>query len=328
CSALEYAHSAGIVHRDIKPSNCLLTAFASNPALARVKLIDFGIARDPHIRSGFNTGSGLYFGTPEYMAPERGGSQPAAISSDIYSVGVMLYKLVTGSLPFSGGDAVDVLNRHRHEPVVPPNERVAGLSLPPAAEKVIMTALAKRPSERFCTAGKMASAIDLSLWQPLEDRVTLLALNTEAIAQQARSTLIRAEQGRGRRTVSSFGRKPSDKRAGKAMPTSSSIQVNADTVFRREPHAQQEPVTTSGAVEVVVDATPGAQPSVLGGAFATQALGDAAEVPQAPFEYGTQRRGASIVRWAFVVGLGVMFQLISGWIAEPGTGALYAPTSD
>ncbi len=161
-SAIDYAHQHGIVHRDIKPSNVLLDK------QGRVYLVDFGIV---HL---FDTGpfavdqaptrlttTGKLYGTPSYMAPERFKGEQAEPATDIYALGVMLYMLVTGQLPFRGDNPIVVGMKHLNETPLPP--RSLRPDLPEPAEATILKALAKEPADRFASAGALAAAFDAGI---------------------------------------------------------------------------------------------------------------------------------------------------------------------
>ncbi len=156
--ALHYAHQRDMVHRDVKPANIMFTE-EGHPVLA-----DFGIARMLSV-SGL-TASGAMVGTPAYMAPEIGMGEPATASADIYSLGVVLYQLVTGRLPFEAEVPMSLVMKHINDPVPPPTKFVP--DMPAELETVILTALRKQPQERFATAGEMAVALRqaLGLEQP------------------------------------------------------------------------------------------------------------------------------------------------------------------
>jgi serine/threonine-protein kinase len=149
-SALDHAHSMGYVHRDVKPSNVLLDE-AGN-----CLLMDFGLAR-VLARTVRITRSGAMLGTPQYMSPEQGRGERVDGRSDLYALGVMLYEMATGRVPYDGKTPVEVISQHIHEPVPPPRQR--NPALPPAVEAVILKALAKRPDDRFQTAGALVEAL-------------------------------------------------------------------------------------------------------------------------------------------------------------------------
>ncbi|HEX4954407.1 MAG TPA: serine/threonine-protein kinase [Thermoanaerobaculia bacterium] len=143
--ALEYAHSKGVVHRDIKPANILLTADQ------RVKLTDFGIAR---LASSNLTHSGQLLGTPNYMAPEQIQGKDVDHRADIFSLGVVLYELLTRKKPFQGENLTVVTHRIINEPFTPPEEYVG--ELPASIKAVLGKALAKQPAERYHRVGELA----------------------------------------------------------------------------------------------------------------------------------------------------------------------------
>lgn len=143
-SALDYAHQQGVIHRDLKPGNILLDENDN------AYLSDFGIAR---VLDSNLTGSAI-IGTPAYMSPEQANGRPLDARSDIYSLGVVLYELVTGQEPYEAETPVALLLKHINEPM--PSARALRPELPLAGEMVILKATAKHPDERY------ASAIDLS----------------------------------------------------------------------------------------------------------------------------------------------------------------------
>jgi serine/threonine-protein kinase len=149
--ALDAAHAAGIIHRDVKPSNAMWNA---NNTLV---LTDFGIAKNMLVVSN-KTQTGMVFGTPHYLSPEQAQSQNVTIASDIYSLGVVLYELITGKPPFEGDTPIGVVLKHVQAP--PPPLRPARPDAPPAVEAVVQRALAKKPEERFASAGDLARALD------------------------------------------------------------------------------------------------------------------------------------------------------------------------
>jgi hypothetical protein len=148
-SALDAAHAAGIIHRDVKPANAIW-----NAARALV-LTDFGIAKN--IQLPDLTQTGLVIGTPDYLSPEQAKGLPLTPSSDIYSLGVVLYELLAGRLPFIAGTALGVAMAHIHD--APPPLRTLRPDLPVAVEALVQQALAKDPSARFRTARTLAQAL-------------------------------------------------------------------------------------------------------------------------------------------------------------------------
>src|SRR5499426_3314815 len=149
-------HANGIVHRDLKPDNVLLSSAGLRGS---VKLADLGLALPGY--GARISRSGLILGTASYMAPEQALGQPVDGRTDLYALGVLLYELTTGRLPFTGDDPLTVISQHVHAPVVPP--RVLRPDLPPAFEAVILRLLEKNPAARFATAGETAAALQESL---------------------------------------------------------------------------------------------------------------------------------------------------------------------
>jgi serine/threonine protein kinase len=161
-SAIDYAHQHGILHRDIKPSNVLLDE------QGEVYLVDFGIA---HLfDSGLSaideaptslTTTGKIYGTPTYMAPERFKGEQAEPATDIYALGILLYQLVTGQVPFKADSPLVVGMKHLNE--MPPSPGSLRPDLPEPAEAAMLRALAKQPADRFATASALAAAFDAGM---------------------------------------------------------------------------------------------------------------------------------------------------------------------
>jgi len=143
-------HAAGIVHRDVKPRNVLLTSRGS------AKLSDFGIARGNRDRG--LTEKGMALGTAAYMAPEQAYGEDPTPATDIYAVGVVLFELLTGDVPFSGDNAVNVMYRQVNEE--PPPVSVINPTVPIWLNDVVLRAMAKDPVRRFSSAEEMLEALD------------------------------------------------------------------------------------------------------------------------------------------------------------------------
>lgn len=159
CTALEHAHTNSIVHRDLKPENILLSTASSS---GLVKLADLGLALPSYAARISRVG--LIVGTAAYMAPEQALGQTVDGRADLYALGVLLYELTTGQVPFKGDDPLAVVSQHVHASVVPP--RVLRPDLPRALEAVILRLLAKDPAQRFATAAETLAALRDSLLSP------------------------------------------------------------------------------------------------------------------------------------------------------------------
>jgi serine/threonine protein kinase len=153
--ALSYAHSRGVIHRDLKPANVLIDAHGN------VFLTDFGIAKLLESASPRLTQTDAIMGTPAYISPEQAQGQTVDQRSDIYSLGIILYEMVTGSVPFTAETPLAVLFKHISDPLPPPS--VLKPDVPPEIEKVILRALAKDPRDRFATAAEFVAAWEQAL---------------------------------------------------------------------------------------------------------------------------------------------------------------------
>jgi tetratricopeptide (TPR) repeat protein len=205
CDALEHAHSNNIVHRDLKPDNVLLSSTGDSGS---VKLADLGLALPAY--DARISRAGVIVGTASYMAPEQALGQTIDGRADLYALGVLLYELTTGRLPFTGDDPLTIVSQHVHAPVVPP--RVLRSDLPHELEKVIVRLLAKDPAQRFNSASETRAALLDSLAATEDEAVTtnsapavaildalsrgrLVGRNTELT--EARELWQRAREGRG-----------------------------------------------------------------------------------------------------------------------------------
>ncbi len=152
--ALDYAHSQGLVHRDVKPSNVLIDQRGN------CLLTDFGIAK---MMAGTQhlTSTGAVMGTPAYMSPEQGRGDRVDARSDIYALGIILYELVTGRVPFKAETPLATIFKHIQDPL--PLPHLFNPALPEAVERIILKALAKQPEDRYATAGEMVRALQATV---------------------------------------------------------------------------------------------------------------------------------------------------------------------
>ena len=150
--ALDHAHQSGLIHRDIKPANIML-----NPS-GHATLMDFGLVRAGE--AGL-TGTGIVVGTPDYMAPEQALGQPIDRRTDIYALGVVVYRMLTGQVPFARSSSMATIYAHVHEP--PPPLRQIRSDIPKPIEAVVLKTLAKKPANRYQTAGQLAADFGTAL---------------------------------------------------------------------------------------------------------------------------------------------------------------------
>jgi serine/threonine protein kinase/Tol biopolymer transport system component len=175
---LAYAHAHRMVHRDVKPDNLLLTRRDSGYLL---KVTDFGLAR--LAEGGVHTASGVTLGTPAYMSPEQCQGLDLDGRSDLYSLGIVLFEVVTSAVPFETRSLSDAVFKHVYTP--PPSPRAMRPDLPEPLEAIILRCLSKQPAERFATAGELAGALAA---QSLPSRVQSLSARTlpfQAVAPPA-----------------------------------------------------------------------------------------------------------------------------------------------
>lgn len=149
CNAIDYAHSRNMIHRDIKPANVMINQEG------QIVLTDFGIVRT--LGATQHTATGALTGTPAYMSPEQGRGDKVDKRSDIYALGVILYELVTGTVPFDADTPFAVIMKHVNQPL--PLPRKVNPDIPEAVEKVILKTMSKAPDDRYQSAGDMARAL-------------------------------------------------------------------------------------------------------------------------------------------------------------------------
>ncbi len=163
CSALDYAHSKGVIHRDVKPSNIMLDQ------QGHAYLTDFGLALLTEVGT-----RGEIFGSPHYIAPEQAISSAGAVpQSDLYAMGIILYEMFTGKLPFDAETPLDIAMKHMSDPPPPPHDIRADVA--PELEAVILKALAKEPAQRYPTGATLIDAMEHALAQSRTPAPTLTA---------------------------------------------------------------------------------------------------------------------------------------------------------
>lgn len=178
CAGLAHAHQKGVVHRDIKPSNIMLVNYGEEKDF--VKIVDFGIAKllnhhsDGPGGAANLTRTGEVFGSPNYMSPEQCRGQSLDIRSDIYSLGCVMYKALTGRTPIQGKDIIELLFKQVSETAKPFREVCPELELPAEIEFIVFKAIAKEPDERFQNMSEFKAALDACGGNALSDRLQVV----------------------------------------------------------------------------------------------------------------------------------------------------------
>ncbi|MGI9102609.1 MAG: protein kinase domain-containing protein [Terriglobales bacterium] len=226
--ALSFAHQRHVIHRDIKPANMMLT-----PAGA-VKLMDFGIARTDDESSAL-TAPGSTLGSMNYMSPEQVKGERTDERSDLYSLGISLYELVTASRPFHGDTSYALMNAHLNEPPRPPIELQP--DMPAGLNHIILTSIAKNPPERFQSAEAFRTAVKRVL-QELQESKTVFQASRDASPTGSRTPLPQARTGPITRP------KPA---VGAAPPTATPVPLANRIATAQRAAAPQAPTVSTSA---------------------------------------------------------------------------------
>lgn len=158
CGVLSAAHREGVIHRDLKPDNIMLIPGPRDRY--EVKVLDFGIAKIKDDENTNLTETGAIFGTPEFMSPEQARGDGAEPSSDLYALGLILYYVISGKLPFSGKNKFALLHQHIHDEPLKPSERVPHRDISPELESVILRCMRKNPADRYEDADAVYDALE------------------------------------------------------------------------------------------------------------------------------------------------------------------------
>lgn len=188
CSALQIAHQHDVVHRDLKPDNIMVHVTISG---LQVKVLDFGIAKLRDLTTSNLTMTGNVMGTPHYMSPEQCLGEEIDSRSDLYSLGVVIYQMLTGSLPFNSSTSTAVVMQHVNKE--PPSLRFINRSISPAVEMVVLRALAKRREHRPQSADALARELSAAINIPAAQPSAVLAIAVEpsyAQPQQMSTTVM------------------------------------------------------------------------------------------------------------------------------------------
>lgn len=244
-SAIDYAHSRGVIHRDLKPGNIMFTS------RRRIVLTDFGIARITSIPS--YTMTSAVIGTPAYMAPEQAIGQGVDERSDIYSLGVILYELATGRIPFEGDNPLVIMMNLMNGAYSAP--RTINPELPEAIEQVILRAMSKSPDDRYQGAGELAQALQAAVEMAGNTGLLTQRVDTSAFKGMDQSASIQARDKRPNQAKDQALQKAAWPEI--EIPSTPPRQID-DT--GRQPEKRGKVITISGnSGQVVIDSAHNAQ---------------------------------------------------------------------
>ena len=245
--ALTEAHELGIVHRDLKPDNIMLTSFRDVDEF--VKILDFGIAKikdQPGSTNQKLTQAGVVYGTPEYLSPEQAQAKELDGRSDVYSMGIILYEMVTGVVPFHSSTAVAILAAHVYDAPQPPST-VARHSLHPKLDSIIDKALNKNPDERYQSAMEFLAdleELEADLTKGAATKTTVLdASQLSLVLEVSRAAQVRREQ-QGVLAAASGVRVRTD--APPPPPSAAVSGAQPQPTAPQAPAAQPAPVASAG----------------------------------------------------------------------------------
>src|SRR5271156_2483736 len=157
CRALREAHSLGVIHRDLKPANIFLVEHGDETDF--VKVLDFGLVKDVSGEGEDLTQTGLFMGSPKYMAPEQIRGDKVDARTDIYALGIIMYEMITGKVPFDRPNSVNILMAHVNEDAPPMRQMNPNTQVSPAFEETIARCMAKNPDQRFRSMDEVLGAL-------------------------------------------------------------------------------------------------------------------------------------------------------------------------
>lgn len=300
-SALGYAHSRGLVHRDIKPSNVLIDENGN------CLLTDFGIAKLYEANSGF-TNTGALVGTPSYMSPEQAKGVSIDYRSDIYSLGVILYEMATGRVPYQAETPIAVAIKHIQDPL--PLPKIVNPGMPDYLERIIVKALAKNPENRYQSAGALVEALQAMERGNMPDMAPVQ--NSTLIMEGGLSGV--SEPSNGSASSSSVSAPP--QQPTKTPPPAAPPPVRPVTGSYAGQSAAPPPAAPPAPPAAAQPAAP--QPEPLKRPVAAS-LADTAAKPET-------RKGPPIILWGGI-GLGVIVMLALCAIAAMAAPGLLAPAA-
>jgi serine/threonine protein kinase len=252
-AALDFAHEHGVIHRDIKPANIMITTEG------RLLLSDFGLVKiisegqEPQVRL---TGAGAPVGTPDYMAPEQVIGDDIDTRADLYSLGIILYQMLTGTTPFQGETPMQIAAQHLQVPPPPPH--LLRPELPDAAEQVVLQSLAKRPADRYMVALEMAFAFRSALvssgvrLDAVQTWAGLLSASTSArmAVQRGQFEPIRQTAAVPKVTAADLAQRNAGRNNGNSLAMRSEIlpttAQNQQGIHKQQPAAQNDGIRPAG----------------------------------------------------------------------------------
>lgn len=238
--ALKAAHDSGIVHRDLKPDN--IHVGRGDGGCDAIKIVDFGLAKI--VGSAGLTRAGKVFGTPHYMSPEQAAGDVVDHRADIYALGVVMYEMFTGQLPFEADSYAGILGKHLETPPTPPSELNPELKALGGLESVILRALEKRPGARYASLAGLLSHLDRTVPSPPSFRAALepaASRRSERALDSARGLAPR----RDRRQLAAL-----------AFAVVALLVLGGAVAFRETPRAPNEPSELSVPASALVPALP------------------------------------------------------------------------
>jgi serine/threonine-protein kinase len=157
CRSLREAHGLGVIHRDLKPANVFLVKHGDDNEF--VKVLDFGLVKDLEEQGEQLTKTGLFMGSPKYMSPEQIRGEKVDSRVDVYALGVIMYEMLSGKVPFDRPNSVNILMAHIHEQVPAMQELNAQVNIPPQLEMIVRRCMAKHPDDRFGSMNEVLVAL-------------------------------------------------------------------------------------------------------------------------------------------------------------------------